>query len=572
MTSSTTVNHWDEEVDLLVIGAGAGGMTAALVAKLSGLDVLVCEKTTQVGGTAATSAGTVWIPGNSQSTDAGWHDSPQVAREYMRALTGGAAETPLLDAFFETGPSVIDYLRQHTDVQFVPSGKHPDYKDLQGAAVFGRTLAPAPFDGRLLGADFARVRPPLPEFMVLGGMMVGKEDIPKLINRFRSFANFLHAAKLFTRYVSDRLRYARGTRVTMGNALVARLYFSLKQNQVKVSFESVLSDLVTENGSVVGALVESAEKIRRIRARRGVVLATGGYGHSQRLRRKFMLSPTPKYSVAHQGNTGDGIEIGLRHGGFAAPERHGSGAFWTPVSVVRRPDGSEGVFPHLSLDRAKPGLIAVNSAGRRFVNEGASYHDFVEAMYASHRQSPTIPAYLICEADFVKKYGLGYIHPGTASLKDYERNGYLLTAPTLEALARRLSIDANTLIATVDRANGFARSGIDSDFGKGSTELSRFNGDPANKPNPCLGPIERGPFVALALWPAEIATSTGLQTDADGRVLDPGERAINGLYACGNDMASIMLGTYPGPGTTLGPAITFGYRVARHAATQSTSA
>ncbi|RYY64163.1 MAG: FAD-binding protein, partial [Comamonadaceae bacterium] len=221
---------------------------------------------------------------------------------------------------------------------------------------------------------------------------------------------------------------------------------------------------------------------------------------------------------------------------------------------------------HLSLDRAKPGLIAVNGAARRFVNEAASYHDFVEAMYASHRSAPTLPAYLVCEAAFVARYGLGALHPGTTDLRKPERDGYLVTAPTLEALAGKLALDPAALVATVQRYNVLARAGKDTDFGKGDTELNRFNGDATQQPNPCLRPIEHGPFVGLAVWPAEIGTSTGLVTNADGQVLDAQGQPLPGLYACGNDMASIMSGSYPGPGTTLGPALTFGYRVAMHAA------
>jgi succinate dehydrogenase/fumarate reductase flavoprotein subunit len=377
--------------------------------------------------------------------------------------------------------------------------------------------------------------------------------------------NFFYAGGLFLRYVTDRLRYSRGTRVVMGNALAARLFYSLKKNKVPVLFESHVQELVQQGDRIAGALVRANGKLLRIGARKGVVIATGGYGHNARLRRQFMPRPTPPYTVACQANTGDGIELGLRHGGTVQPETQGPGAFWTPVSVTRRADGSQGVFPHLSLDRAKPGLIAVNGAAQRFVNEAASYHDFVEGMYASHKTVTTLPAYLICEASFVARYGLGAIHPGTTDLRKAEREGYLVTAPTLEALATKLKLDPRALADTVSRYNTLARAGKDTDFGRGDTELNRFNGDPAQKPNPCLRPIENGPFVGLAVWPAEIGTSTGLVTNADGQVLDTQRRPIAGLYACGNDMASVMSGSYPGPGTTLGPALTFGWRVAMHA-------
>jgi hypothetical protein len=220
------------EVDLLVAGAGPAGMAAALVASLEGLDVLLCEKSDQVGGTGSTSAGTLWIPGNSQSRAAGYSDSAEQADRYLSALIGEGTNRELRNAYLQTGPAVIDYLCARSDVQFIPCGKHPDYRsNMPGAALAGRAIVPEPFDGRLLDGEFRRIRPPVPEFMVLGGMMVGKADISPLIGRFRSIANFAYSAKLFLRYLSDRLTYARGTRLMMGNALVARLFYSLAQTR-----------------------------------------------------------------------------------------------------------------------------------------------------------------------------------------------------------------------------------------------------------------------------------------------------------------------------------------------------
>jgi succinate dehydrogenase/fumarate reductase flavoprotein subunit len=216
------------------------------------------------------------------------------------------------------------------------------------------------------------------------------------------------------------------------------------------------------------------------------------------------------------------------------------------------------------LDRAKPGLIAVNAAGKRFVNEAVSYHDFVLAMFDSHRSTPTVPAYLLCEEAFVTRYGLGMIYPGTTDLAPHEADGYLQRAPTLAELARKIGVDADGLLQTVNRYNAHARQGEDPDFHKGSTALNRFNGDPQHTPNPCLAPIEHGPFCAMAVWPSEIACSTGLLTDENARVLDADGKPLPGLYACGNDMTSIMDGTYPGPGTTLGPALVFAYRAIQH--------
>lgn len=557
---------WDREVDLLILGAGAAGMTTGLVAALEDLKPLILEKSGQVGGTAATSAGTIWIPGNQQSVNAGFVDRASDAEAYLDALVGAPDTVGLRKTYLETGPLAVDYLREKTDVKFVPSGKHPDYRDLDGAALVGRTLAPAIFDGRLLGKDFERVRPPIPEFMVLGGMMAGKDDIPKLIGRFKSIGNFVYAGKLFWRYVMDRLRFSRGTRVVMGNALVARLYYSLKNQGVPILFNASVRELIRSGEQITGAVVELGGKALRIKAHRGVVIATGGFGHSDKLRKEFMPRPTPPYSMAAHCNTGDGIELARRYGGHAPADGQGEAAFWTPVSVTKRSDGSKGVYPHLSLDRAKPGLIAVNGAAARFVNEADSYHDFVIGMYKSHHTVPTIPAYLICEKNFVEKYGLGNIHPGTRNLDKFERDGYIVVAPSIPELAKRLGLDVAAMSATLARYNEFARDGKDRDFGKGESQLNRFNGDASVLPNPCLKEINNGPFVGLAIYPAEIGTSAGLQTDKDGRLLDSDKQPIAGLYACGNDMASVMAGTYPGPGTTLGPALTFGYRVAMHAA------
>ena len=557
----------DREVDLLIAGAGAGGMAAALVGALEGLEVLLCEASAKVGGTSATAAGTLWIPGNRQSLAAGFSDSAEDAETYLDAIIGDGANRHLRAAFLRTGPDAIDYFAARSDVKFRPCGRHPDYRSNQpGAAVAGRAIIPEPFDGRLLGRDFERVRPPIDEFMVLGGMMVGKDDIPHLLGRFRSFRNFFHSATLLGRYLADRICFSRGTRLVMGNALVARLYYSLRQQRVPILFETAIEDLVHGPDGVTGAVLRSRGERSTVRARRGVVLATGGYAHNAGFRAAFMPEAGRARSMAVSTDAGDGIALGQRIGARIAPGEHRSGGFWSPVSVTRRRDGSTGLFPHLVLDRAKPGLVAVNAAGRRFVNEACSYHDFVEAMFASHQTAPTMPADLICEAGFVERYGLGAIHPGTRSLARFERSGYLVCAPTIEALAGRISVDAAGLADTIRRANDFARTGVDLDFGKGETELNRFNGDPNHGPNPCLGPIAAPPFCALAVWPAEIACSTGLATDEDARVLDRDGRPIPGLYACGNDMASIMQGVYAGPGITLGPALVFAYRAARHAA------
>jgi len=510
--------------------------------------------------TTATSAGTLWIPGNRHGRAAGHQDAVEDAARYLQALAGPDDARGLRHAFLATGDEAIAFLEQHSQVVFASSGPHPDYLVQPGAAFAGRALSPLPFDGRRLGAGFARIRPPIPEFLLLGGMMVGKADIQALVRRWSSLQAFLHSARLVARYAADRLRHPRGTRLVMGNALVARLFASLCDAKVDVRFGWRLRELVAENGRVTGAVFDTDGGLRRITAVRGVVLATGGVGRSAALRRELLREGEEVASLACESVAGEGIAAARRTG--AALERHARGNFfWQPVSRVPHAGRAPGLFPHLFLDRAKPGLVAVDAQGRRFVNEASSYHHFVEGLRANGGR-----AWLVCDAAFVRRYGLGVIPPGTKHLGRWLASGYVATGDSADALARRLGIDAAGLSATLEQANRDALSGTDAAFAKGEAPLDRFNGDALHAPNPCLGPILQAPFVALAIHPADAASSAGLATDADGRVLDGAGDAIPGLYACGNDAASVMRGTYPGPGTTLGPAIVFGYRVARHAA------
>ena len=550
---------WDKEVDLLVFGAGMGGMCAALFGAQQGLDVLLCEKTGQVGGTTATSAGTVWIPGA-----AGDPDDLALAATYLDAEIGNRGDRTLREAFLATGREALAALQEHSEVKFRPVAPHPDYHpDQPGWSRNGRALAPLPFDGTLLGKDFALVRPPIAPFMVLGGLMIGRDDIPHFLKPFGSAKSFAHVTRLLVRHGLDRLRYRRGARLLMGNALVARLLFSLRRKQVPFWTRCALAELIGDRNRVEGAIVEMDGVRKRIRARRGVILATGGFSHSPALRAELLAHAVPD-SVAFDGNAGDGISaarpIGARLG-----EPSDQAAFWMPASILEK-NGRRTLFPHIVLDRAKPGLIAVNAAGLRFVNEADSYHDFVEGMFRSHASVPTIPAWLSCDRSFIRDYGIGLVHPGSsdAKIETFVRAGYLKRGDTLAGLATALGIAPANFEETVASHNRFAETGIDEAFGKGGNALNRHNGDPANKPNPCLRPIGQPPFFAVAVVPADLGTSVGLSTDKDARVLDVDGAAISGLYACGNDMNSIMAGAYPGPGTTLGPALVFAYRAVQH--------
>lgn len=563
---------WDHEVDLLIFGAGAGGMTAALSGALHGLEVLLCEKTDQVGGITATSGGTIWIPGTHLSVEAGVPDTTEAADRFLQAVVGERGGDEVRAAFLETGPKMVKELQLHTEVKLVAAQAHPDYiGNVPGEAYGGRALAPIPFDGRRLGkVDFARVRPPRQEFMVLGGMMAARNEIDALLHPFGSLDNFQLATRNVLRYASDRLRYPRGTQLVMGNALVAQLLFSLRQTQTPLRFETRLVELIKDQNAVVGAVIEGPQGRgrQRIHARAGVVLATGGIAHNATLRRQLYPDAAQAHCLAPVTNTGDGVEIALGSGASLA-EGLDSPGLWMPCSILKRQQGEDLIWPHIILDRAKPGLIAINSAGERFVNESDSYHDFVMGLLRSPSHKPHQPAHLICDRAFLEKYILGMVFRGTKRLKPFIDAGYLFEADSPASLASKIDVDPTALEQTLENYNRDANTGEDTAFGRGSSTMNRFNGDANQTPNPCVRPIGPGPYYAMAVWPADLASSAGLAGDHEGRVLGADQQPITGLYACGNDMSSMFRGTYPGPGTTIGPAMVMAWRIAQHAANQA---
>ncbi|MEO8316918.1 MAG: FAD-dependent oxidoreductase [Bradyrhizobium sp.] len=549
--------------DVVVIGAGAAGMSAALFAAIRGAKTLLVEKTAFVGGTSAFSAGSLWIPNTRHAVGAS--DSAEKVERYLQQIVGNRADATLRARFLKAGPEAVETLELHSEVRLRAYARHPDYRsELEGAALAGRALEPLPFDGRLLGDAFRLLRPPLPEFTLLGGMMVDRTDIGHLLASTKSITSFAHAAKLLARYGRDRLSHGRGTRLVMGNALVGRLLYSLIRHDVDIVTGASLAKIVrAADGPVTGAVLTSNGVSREISIKAGLILAAGGF--NRHAKRRAALGTDETWSLVAEGSTGDAqdkaIEIGAR-----LSDRDLSAAFWAPASIRRRADGSNAVFPHFVLDRGKPGTLVVDGNGRRFVNEAISYHQFAQEMLANARSA--IPAFLIADAFALRKYGLGMVRPGGWGTRAALADGYLVAADSIEQLAQQLKVDPVNLRATVDEMNGYARTGHDPDFGRGSTIYQNHNGDAsAGGANPNLGPITTAPFYALRLYPSDIGTSAGLVTDDSARVLDAGNRPIARLYACGNDMQSIMGGTYPGPGITLGPAITFAYIAASDALT-----
>jgi succinate dehydrogenase/fumarate reductase flavoprotein subunit len=539
-----------EPYDLVVLGSGASGMTAALVAAIEGARVLVLESTARVGGTSARSSGTLWIPRHEDSA----------AATYLDALVGEKADRSLRQAFLAAGPAMVAYLERHAGFRFRAYTEHPDYRqELPGAASGMRPLEPPEFDGRRLGSEFERLEWPIRELMLFGGMMVTRGEAGRLLRAGRSVDGTLLGARLMSRFLLDRLRYLRGTRLVLGNALVARLYMNLLDRQVPV-WRTVATQRLVLDGRVCGALVRHEGKTMTVSARRGVVLAGGGFPASGALRAKHFRKPVARYTPASEGCVGDTLRLGQEAGGILGHPGEDN-ALWFPGSVATRADGSTAVYPHIVLDRAKPGLLAVGRSGRRFTDEAASYHEFTRAMY----RTGNVPAWLVCDSGFLWKYGLGMVRPMTVRPGRHVASGYLLAADTIEALARRIEVDAGRLAETVGRHNDFARRGIDADFGKGGNPYDRANGDPAHRPNPCLGPITRAPYYAVRVEPTPLGTSLGLRTDANAQVSDAAGRPIPGLYAVGNDMHSALGGEYPGAGAQLGVGMTFAYIAAMHA-------
>lgn len=556
----------DDVWDVIVIGSGAGGLTAASTAATRGCSVLLLEQADLVGGTTAISGGMVWIPANHKAAAAQRADSLEAARTYLAATVPGH-DRARLEAFLAHGDEAIRDLEARTSLRLQPVLTYPDYyPDLPGATSGGRVLEPVPFDARVLGRAFALVRAPLPEFMLFGGMMISRADIPHLRRATRSLRAALHVSRLLLKYGMQRLHARRGTTLYLGNALVARLFKSALDLGVTIRTGSAVERLLTDAHGRVGGLEmrDSSGSTKTLQARRGVVLATGGISRDAAMRRAYVpASAGDLTATVSPGQAASGARLAQAIDGRLSDPTQ-AGAFWVPASTFIRRDGSRGVYPHTVTDRAKPGLIAIDSNGQRFVNEAVSYHEFVRAQL-SHANS-AIPAWLICDSRFLWKYGLGKVKPFTLSVGRDIDSGYLKRADTPEALAQAIGVPAPAFQQTIDSFNEHAEAGEDPAFGRGSNVYQRSLGDAEQMPNPCVAPIRQPPFYAVAVHPADLGMSAGIMTDAHARVLATDGTPIAGLYACGNDMASIMEGAYPGPGITLGPALTFGWIAGRSVA------
>lgn len=541
------------EKDVIVIGSGGAGLTAATVAAHHGLDVLLVEKTAHYGGTTALSGGGIWVPCSSLARDAGLADSPAEADGYVHAVVGPTLRADLLTAFLDAAPRMVDFLQSKTPARFALMRGFGDWHPkAPGFKADGRLLGPLEYDGRELGGHFAQLRPALREFNAPGGMMFAFGDLFHLSQMKRSLPSFKHIAGLLLRFARDRLTHQRGTRLVMGNALAARLLRAALDAGVELWRQAPMQRLIVEDGAVRGITVQRDGQTIEVRARRGVVLACGGFSANVQMRREHIPFAEHHVSLVPEGNTGDGLGQAFALGARFDGDNH-SNAGWVVVSVLRRADGTLSKFPHLFLDRGKPGCIAVNAQGQRFGNESTT--NLVEPMH----RTGSVPAHLICDHRFIKKYGLGLVRPGGFGLRRLIQAGYILTAPNLAGLAERIGADAAALQLTVERFNRHATTGTDPDFGRGSDPGDFAMGDRQHQPNPCLGPIEHGPFYAVQIFPGDSTTTLGLRVDASARVLDGSDRPIPGLYAAGTDMNSLWRGRAPGNGANNTLGLTFGY-------------
>ncbi|UOO93621.1 FAD-dependent oxidoreductase [Vitreoscilla stercoraria] len=561
MSLQNNVLGVDALCDLVIIGSGAGGLSTAITATKRGLNVIVVEKEAVYGGTTAFSGGVLWVPNNPHAQKQGINDSREAAVKYLQNEAGEYFDAEAAAIFFENGPKMVEFFERETSVKFVPT-LYPDYHPtVEGGVDIGRSILAAPFDIRELGDEMSRLRPPLKTITFMGMMFNSSNaDLKHFFNVTKSPVSFVYVAKRLGIHTKELALYKRGTNVTSGNALAARLAKSAFDLNIPIFTNTAAKELIIEQGKVVGLEVKSNGQNRKIFAKHGVVIASGGFSHDkERLKKMYphVASGGEHFSPVPTGNTGDGLRLAESAGGRVSTE-YADNSAWMPVSRVPMKNGGFGVFPHL-LDRYKPGIIGVLKNGQRFCNESESYHDVGAALMRACAGEKETAMWLVCDAKALAKYGLGYVKPAPLPHGKFIKQGYLFKGATLEALAQTIGMDAQGLRQTVENYNLHAVHGEDPQFNRGTTSFNRYLADPENQPNPCVAPISQGPFYAVKVYMGDLGTFNGIETTAVGEVMDADNQVIEGLYAVGNDRKSVMGGNYPGAGITLGPIMTYGY-------------
>jgi 3-oxosteroid 1-dehydrogenase len=541
-----------EEFDFVVVGSGAAGMTAALTAARAGLRTVVLEKTEYYGGSTARSGGGVWLPGNAALRKAGRPDSPTDAANYLAYVAGEETPASLRSSFLEHGPAMLDLVLANTPLKLEWVPNYSDYyPEAPGGKVSGRSVEPALMDAKLIGPEIAQLRPPyLP---APAGITVTQANYRWMSLGTSHPRALTTTARVTARMIVSKLRNRQ--LLSMGQALAGALRAGLTTAGVPVWLNTPMTGLEIKDGRVVGVRVlrDGAETV--VRASRGVLLATGGFERNAELRMRFQRAPIGvDWTVGSPGNTGDGILAGEAAGGVLALM---DDAWWGP-SI---PLASGPVF--CLAERSLPGSLFVNAAGERFVNEAAPYVDAVHAMYDKHTaDNPHIPCWMITDQRYRNRYVFTGMPPRKQLPRRWYKSGVVFKADSLTNLADQIGVSADGLTKTVDKFNEFARTGKDTDFGRGDSAYDHYYGDPNCKPNPNLAPLAQPPFYAIKIVPGDLGTKGGLRTDERARVVRADGSVIDGLYAAGNTSAMVMGRSYAGPGATIGPAMTFGYLAA----------
>ena len=547
-----------DEVDVVVVGAGGAGMTAALAAGSHGLDTVLVEKSAYFGGSTARSGGGVWIPGNYALRASGQADDlPRnlaASKRYLDSIVGDVVPKVRRDTYIDRGPEVMDFIRERTPVRFAWVPEYADYHpEAPGGRAAGRSVEPVPMDARFLGVELDRLHPAYTK--APANLIVTQADFRKISLGLRTLRGPVTMLKVLVRRMVSILRKRR--MYAMGNALAIGLRQGLVDAGVPVHYETELTGLVIEGGRVVGVRVRplagGTEHV--VRARRGVILGSGGFEKNLEMREKFQPAPTSvDWTTGSQFNTGGGVLAGIAAG---ADTDLLDDAWWGPT--IPLPSG-----PWFCLaERNLPGSIIVNAAGHRFMNEALPYVEAVHEIYRSEATGvPHVPAWMVIDQRYRNRYLFAGLSPRQPFPGRWLASGVVRKAATLEALAAEIDVPADALRGTVERFNDFARTGVDEDFHRGESAYDKYYSDPTVKPNPSLHAIDRAPFYAVKIVPGDLGTKGGLVTDERARVLRPDGSVIPGLYAAGNVSAAVMGRTYAGPGATIGPALTFGYLAA----------
>ena len=560
------VFEFDQTVDVLIVGSGGGGMTAALTANAAGLDALVVEKAAHFGGSTALSGGGIWVPGAPSQKKAGYVPDPDGVFEYLRTITDGLVSDARLRQYVDSAPEMMEFLEQRSGwFEFVWKPGYADYyPELPGGSELGSTINVPAIDLRKLGDEEQNLLRPLA--LAPKGIWFAPKDLRLFYQVRQNWRGKAVLLKLIWRMF--RARVFGDRMAAIGQSLAARLRLAMKEHGIPLWLNSPMTELITDvDGAVVGAVVERDGRPQRIGARGGVILAAGGFDHDMEWRRLHLPVLEKDWSFGNPASMGDGIQAGEKVGGSTDLLDE---AWWFPAMCW--PDGR---LQFMLNERMMPSQFVVNGEGRRFINEAAPYMDFAHAMIEGQNSGVThIPCWLVTDIRSFHRYVVGGHLPipkvpfapvptGWKVPKAWLDSGVVAEGNSFEELATTIGVPPALLRQTADRFNELARNGHDDDFNRGDSAYDNYYGDPT-LPNPNLHPLGKPPYYAFQIILGDLGTSGGLRTDEHARVLRTDDSIVKGLYAVGNTSAAVMGRSYAGAGATIGPAMTFGYVAAKH--------